>query len=135
MNSFRQSLLRLKLQLNVETDQEVAAVLGFTANNFTNRKSRGYFPVDRLRAVAQQRPDLGLDVDYVLGTRADELLAPEAKGRAEMAHRRANGAANTEAAEPFNFPTFDEMAAYMDAEMQRLGVGPFAQQQQLGAAA
>lgn len=65
--TFLQRLLRLKLQLNTELDRDVAAALGMSATAFNERKHRGSFPVDRLYAVAQQRPELGLDVAYILG--------------------------------------------------------------------
>lgn len=65
-DTFLQRLLRLKSQLNVGTDAEVAAALGYSPNAFNDRKARDAFPVDRLHAVAQQCPELGIDVDYVL---------------------------------------------------------------------
>jgi hypothetical protein len=36
-------------------------------------------------------------------------------------------------AEPWTPPTYEEMAAFMDDEMQRLGVGPFAAEQRAAA--
>lgn len=66
MNSFEEAALRLKQQLRVKTDKEVAEAIGLSAVAWVGRKNRGNFPEKELRALAQQRPDLGLDVEYVL---------------------------------------------------------------------
>lgn len=66
MQEFDQQLLRLKAQLRVTSDQDVAALLGMSKAAFSDRKRRGSFPVDKLQALAHQRPDLPLDVLYVL---------------------------------------------------------------------
>lgn len=63
---FDQQLSRLKKALEVREDQEAATALGMTKAAFSARKTRGSFPEKELRALAQQRPDLGLDVEYVL---------------------------------------------------------------------
>ncbi|MCY1540086.1 hypothetical protein D9M68_757000 [compost metagenome] len=49
-------------------------------------------------------------------------LTPETKGRLEMAHHAAIKAQTAAPAESFTPPTFEEMAAYMDAEMVRMGM-------------
>ncbi|MGP1628338.1 MAG: helix-turn-helix domain-containing protein [Giesbergeria sp.] len=66
MNFFSDSLARLKHYLRVSKDQEVATALGLSKTAFSERKKRGAFPEKELRALAQQRPDLGIDVEYVL---------------------------------------------------------------------
>ena len=68
MNFFEEASLRLKQQLKTSQDKEVAALLGMSAQSWAGRKKRGNFPEKELRALVQQRPDLGIDVDYVLGT-------------------------------------------------------------------
>ncbi|MDY0035427.1 MAG: helix-turn-helix transcriptional regulator [Zoogloea oleivorans] len=74
MNSFERVLLRFKEQVGLQTDKEVAALLGTSATAFGDRKKRGAFPEDKLRALAQQRPDLNIDVGYVLnGVRQEEV--------------------------------------------------------------
>ena len=65
-NSFDLPLLRLKSSLGISNDQDVAALLGLTKAAFSARKKRGAFPDDKLRALASSRPDLRLDVCYVL---------------------------------------------------------------------
>lgn len=57
---------RLKSALGVREDKEVAAALGMTAAAFSERKRRGAFPRDKLLALQATRPELQLDVDYVL---------------------------------------------------------------------
>ena len=59
-------LVRLKEVLRVSEDQEVAEVLGMSKAAFSAQKKRGSFPEKELRALAQQRPELGIDVEYVL---------------------------------------------------------------------
>lgn len=74
MNSFERVLLRFKEQVGLQTDKEVAALLGLSATAFGDRKKRGAFPEDKLRALAQQRPELNIDVGYVLnGVRQEEV--------------------------------------------------------------
>lgn len=66
MKIFDAALLRLKGQIGATEDQAVAALLGLSKASFSDRKRRDSFPVDKLRALAQQRPDLNIDVDYVI---------------------------------------------------------------------
>ena len=63
---FDQQLSRLKKVLEVREDQEAATALGMTKAAFSARKTRGSVPEKELRALAQQRPELGIDVEYVL---------------------------------------------------------------------
>lgn len=65
-STFEESLARLKQQLGVATDREVAALLGLTEKAFNARKARGAFPEDKLYALAARQPELGLDPDHVL---------------------------------------------------------------------
>ena len=66
MNFFDEAALRLKQQLKVTENKQVAEALGMTGNAWTMRKRRDAFPEMELRALAQQRPELGIDVEYVL---------------------------------------------------------------------
>lgn len=66
MRDFEKSLLRLKQALQVSEDQAVAAALGLSKAALADRKRKDSFPVDRLKALAHDRPDLKIDVDYVL---------------------------------------------------------------------
>ncbi|MBV8249112.1 MAG: hypothetical protein JO200_11755 [Comamonas sp.] len=66
MNFFEEATLRLKQQLRATQDKEIALMLGLSAQSWAGRKKRGSFPEKELRALMQQRPELGLDVDYVL---------------------------------------------------------------------
>ena len=63
---FDEALLRLKRHVGTLEDQQVADLLGLKKAAFSARKSRGSFPEKELRALAQQRPDLRIDVGYVL---------------------------------------------------------------------
>lgn len=66
MNLFSDQMNRLKPLLRVSKDQEVAAALGLSKTAFSERKKRDSFPDRELRALAKERPDLNIDVDYVL---------------------------------------------------------------------
>lgn len=66
MSDFEKILLRLKEQLEASDDKDVAELLGLTDKALSARKRRNAFPEDKLRALAQQRPELGIDVAYVL---------------------------------------------------------------------
>ncbi|KAI5914594.1 helix-turn-helix domain-containing protein [Thauera sp. 2A1] len=63
---FTAQLVRLKYLLDVQEDQAAAEALGMSKAALSARKSRGSFPEKELRALAQRRPDLGIDVNYVL---------------------------------------------------------------------
>jgi hypothetical protein len=68
---FADQLGRLKSSLGVEEDQAAAEALGMSKAALSARKSRASFPEKELRALAQRRPELGIDVPYVLtGRRA-----------------------------------------------------------------
>lgn len=64
MDLFSDSLDRLKHELRVSKDGEVAAALGMSKTAFSERKKRGSFPEKELRALAAERPEI--DVVYVL---------------------------------------------------------------------
>ena len=65
MDFFQEALLRLKTQLRLERDQEVAEVLGLTKSAFSERKKRGSFPEKEVLALARKSPELGLDLDFI----------------------------------------------------------------------
>lgn len=66
MNSFDEITLRLKPQLKTTEDKVVAKFLGFKPSAWVNRKKRDAFPEKELYALAAKRPDLNIDVQYVL---------------------------------------------------------------------
>ena len=66
MNFFEEAALRLKQQLGVSQDKEVASHLGLSPRAWAGRKQSNAFPEKELRALVQQRPELGIDVEYVL---------------------------------------------------------------------
>ena len=74
MNLFSDRLNRLKPMLRVSKDQEVAAALGLSKTAFSERKKRDSFPELELRALARERPDLNIDVDYVMSGVAQAAL-------------------------------------------------------------
>lgn len=96
MREFDHQLLRLKAALGVTSDQAVAAALGMTKAAFSDRKKRGAFPEDKLRALVTLRPDLLIDPTYVLT--GDYLSVAQAKiaanfgGNAHNATEQANTA-------------------------------------------
>lgn len=66
MGNFEKSLLRLKEQLGVPTDKEAAELLGLTDKALNARKRRDSFPIKEVFALAAQRPELGLDPDWIV---------------------------------------------------------------------
>lgn len=66
MNFFEEATLRLKQQLQLTQDKDVAAVLGMSARAWAGRKKNLSFPVTELYALVAQRPDLGIDPVYVM---------------------------------------------------------------------
>ena len=73
MREFESQLLRLKQALRLAEDQDVAEALGMTKAAFSARKVRGAFPEDKVKALAADRPELRLDVKYVLTGESDEF--------------------------------------------------------------
>lgn len=77
--SFKAKTARLKDTLGVSEDRAVAAALGFSAAAFSARKQRDSFPNDQLKKLASARPDLRIDVAYVLtGISASQAAAKRA---------------------------------------------------------
>ncbi|MGK2899978.1 MAG: helix-turn-helix domain-containing protein [Burkholderiaceae bacterium] len=66
MLDFEEKLLRLKQQIGLVEDQDVATLLGLGKAAFSARKVRDSFPEDKLFSLKAQRPDLEIDVAYVL---------------------------------------------------------------------
>lgn len=66
MNFFDDATLRLKQQLGVTKDKDAAEHLGLSPVAWAGRKRRGLFPETELYALVAKRPELQLDVAYVL---------------------------------------------------------------------
>ena len=78
---FDAALLRLKGELKVRTDKEVAKRLGMSPTAFNDRKKRRSFPEDRVRALASKE---FFDADYVvtgLPRSAREMIHAARSGR------------------------------------------------------
>lgn len=69
LRPFDEVTLRLKQQLGVTQDKEVAAYLRIRSSAFAARKRRGSVPEKEIFALAGRRPDLDLDLDYVMNGR------------------------------------------------------------------
>lgn len=83
MNFFKEATLRLKQQLKVTEDKQVAELLGMSPRAWAGRKRRDSFPEKELYALAAKRPELGLDVHYVLTG-----LPEEAQNRLNVMQQR-----------------------------------------------
>lgn len=79
MDFFDEAALRLKQQLKVTEDKQAAEMLGMTGNAWTMRKRRRSFPEVELYALAAKRPELKINVEYVLTGRAPQPMT--AQGR------------------------------------------------------
>lgn len=66
MNFFSDQLDRLKYALRVSKDGEVGEALGLSKTAFAERKRRQSFPERELYELAAKRPELNIDVGYVL---------------------------------------------------------------------
>lgn len=106
MENFDSMLLRLKGQLGVQTDKEVAEVLGLSVKAFTARKMRGAFPTDKLMALKAVMPKL--NADYVLsGTAAALMLGDIKNAQKEIADYK------KELSEAYGVSDFDGVPKYM----------------------
>jgi hypothetical protein len=125
MNFFSESIARLKYELRVSKDGEVATALGLSKTAFAERKRRGAFPEKELYALAEKRSELRLDVLYILtGERREGLDAAGAamfeamaKGRADDADFLASVGKNVENAKKHirrRLPMYRQLAALLD---------------------
>lgn len=65
MDFFDEATLRLKQQLKVTEDKQVAAVLGLSEGAWKMRKKRSSFPMQEIFDLAAEHPELGLDPDWI----------------------------------------------------------------------
>lgn len=75
MTEFERRLIRIKEVLGVATDKDVASAIGMAVGTFSARKRRDSFPTKDLYVLAANRPDLEIDVNYVLTGIAREVSA------------------------------------------------------------
>lgn len=66
MKNFTNIVNRLKTELSITMDKDVAEILGMSKSAFAERKRRGVFPENALRLLELERPDLKLDINYIL---------------------------------------------------------------------
>lgn len=83
MSEFNKQLLRLKKATDISEDQGIAALLGLTKSAFSERKKRDSFPVKEVFALAAQRPELGLDPDWIV-TGTSSRMETEDRGEAHL---------------------------------------------------
>ena len=71
--NFVDFLYRIKQELDLKQDKDVANFLGLEIKAFSARKARNSVPEDKLRLAAIAHPDMKIDVDYILtGTRSGQ---------------------------------------------------------------
>lgn len=80
MNFFEEATNRLKEQLHVRDDKEASEALGIGATAWAMRKKRDSFPTKEVFALAQQRPELGLNPDWIVTGSSKKM---ETEGDAE----------------------------------------------------
>lgn len=87
MKNFTDIVNRLKTELSVTMDKDVAEFLGMSKSAFAERKRRGAFPKEALMLADLKHSELKLNVEYILtGKRGDELnqfLSKAAKEKIE----------------------------------------------------
>ncbi|POY46168.1 helix-turn-helix domain-containing protein [Avibacterium paragallinarum] len=66
MKNFTDIANRLKTELSLTMDKEVAELLKMSKSAFAERKRRGVFPENALRLLELERPDLKVDINYIL---------------------------------------------------------------------
>lgn len=73
MNNFTDIVNRLKTELSLTMDKDIAEFLGMTKTAFAERKRRGVFPKEALKLADMQHPEYRLDLDYILTGERDSL--------------------------------------------------------------
>lgn len=96
MDFFNEATLRLKQQLKTTQDKVVAEFLGFKPSAWVRRKNRDAFPEKELYALAATRPDLEIDVKYVLtGKHTREKNEPSGAYAVSPAEHKQQSISNT----------------------------------------
>ena len=73
-------LERIKQELDLKKDKDVAEFLGLEPKAFSIRKKRDSIPVDAVRAAAFEHPELNADWGYILtGRREKSVKMPSEK--------------------------------------------------------
>jgi hypothetical protein len=89
MTPFEEKLLRLKQELGVATDGEVAEALGLSKASLSDRKRRNSFPFDLVFSLSDRRPSGALDVVYVItGERISGHAHASAEAVLRVTHER-----------------------------------------------
>lgn len=73
MKNFTDKLNRLKTELSLTMDKDVASFLGLTKSAFAERKRRGVFPEEALRLADLANPHLKLNIEYILTGKKDDI--------------------------------------------------------------
>lgn len=63
-SQFKQVILKLKAQVGVEQDREIARLIGLDPNTFAGRRRRGSLPKDKIELFCLRR---GIDPGSILG--------------------------------------------------------------------
>jgi transcriptional regulator with XRE-family HTH domain len=114
MNFFEEATLRLKQQLGMTQDQEVAKVLEMTPRAWAGRKKTESFPETEVLALSARRPDLGLDVSYILkGKHASKMEGRLLKAKKFLAEAMA-GIQNEQAERASRMAQVQAMLEYCD---------------------
>lgn len=70
MENFTNIVNRLKTELSITMDKDVAEILGMSKKCVCRKKAQRVFSRNALRLLELERPDLKLDINYILsGTR------------------------------------------------------------------
>lgn len=75
MTSFDEQMLRLKQVLGLTADQDIAALLRLTKSALSVRKRRDAFPIEAVERLAQTRPELRIDLRYIVTGESTQFLA------------------------------------------------------------
>lgn len=117
MSSYEQRMRRLREALGVSTNTQAFKALGLTRSELMERNRSKTVPGTAIYALTCAHPEnSGLSAYVIHGGRR---TAPRVRwsGREQMASAPIKTSG-------FNLPTYEEMAAFMDAEMGRMGTAP-----------
>ena len=66
MDLFSCFMDRLKSQVGLSKDREIAELIGLSITAFAERKRRDSIPIKDIFQLAKNRPELGLDPDWIV---------------------------------------------------------------------
>lgn len=117
MNSYEQRMRRLREALGVSSNTQAFKALGLTRSELMERNRSRIVPGAAIYKLTCAHPENSGLSSYVIhgGRRTAPKVRWDFREQTTLPPAKTSG---------LNFPAYEEMAAFMDAEMGRMGIVP-----------